>query len=281
MINSQYQNLSPKDRYVQFVLEREKVRFKKESGHEKPWTDNETLQKFKFCNVRRMDDRVSRWLLDNWYLPYFDHPNMLVACTLARQLNNTSSLDAVGFPTEWDPKRAEKILNERAKKKQKNFSGAYMITGTLGGTKIEQIVWKVVDPVHKLKPVINTRSMYETWKTLLLFAGFSTFIAGQVVADMRWAVEGEWVDRHVWAPIGPGSRRGLNRFNGRHYASNMTLKDFNVEFSKLLDFCTEAFPKKMMSRLEAMDIQNTLCEFDKFERTLWKEGKPKQRYEGV
>ena len=39
-------------------------------------------------------------------------------------------------------------------------------------------------------------------------------------------------------------------------------------------------PDSITSRLEAMDYQNILCEFAKYEKTLWGEGRPKQSYNG-
>ena len=103
--------MTPWRRLVYWVLERESIRSKKETNQPRPWTNDIILQRFKFCNVRRMDDRVSKWLLTNWYEPYYDHPNMVAAVTLARQLNNTESLADVGFPETWKPDRVKAILN--------------------------------------------------------------------------------------------------------------------------------------------------------------------------
>src|SRR5262245_39207311 len=50
-----------------WISEREAVRQRKEAGNSKPWTADPLLQGFRWCNVRRMDDRVSKWLEDNWY----------------------------------------------------------------------------------------------------------------------------------------------------------------------------------------------------------------------
>jgi hypothetical protein len=39
--------------------------------------------------------------------------------------------------------------------------------------------------------------------------------------------------------------------------------------------------KVNMEPLHAQDLQNCLCEFDKYERVRLGEGRPKQRYEGA
>ena len=50
---------------VQWVKAREELRNNKESGAPPPWTQDEILQTYRFTNIRRRDDRVSRWLRQN------------------------------------------------------------------------------------------------------------------------------------------------------------------------------------------------------------------------
>lgn len=284
MLIEKVKKLKPLQRMLYFIQEREGVRLQKEAGDPKPWTTDEILQKYKFCNVCRKDDRVSRWLMENWYQPYGKHSNILTAITLARQLNNTASLGAVGFPFKWEPKKVQTTLEKRVKEGLKNFSAAYMITGTLGGTKIEQIVHKVVTPLHNNPPEIVWESMEETHRLLMPYAGFSTFIAGQVVADLRLAVPNNgknWKDRHTWAPLGPGSRRGMNRLLELDLKAPMNQKLFNIQFSNYIQELEDNLPEEIVSRMEGIDMQSCLCEFDKYERTLWEGRRPKQRYNGI
>lgn len=277
-------SLTPEERFLYWINEREFIRRKKEAGDSKPWTDDEILKTYKFCNVRRMDDRVSQWLLHNWYLPYYDHSNMITACTLARQLNNTDSLEEVGFPNRWNPVQVEKILNSRVSRGLKNFSAAYMITGTLGGTKIQQIVNKVVTPIHAQRKKIIcdscTSQMYNMWNTLLPFAGFSTFISGQVVADMRHAVSGDWYDYKYWAPVGPGSCRGVNRLYDMPLGQKHPHDEFLRYLESTIHLLRDTLDTSLFNRLEAIDVQSCLCEYDKYSRTLLGEGRPKQKYPG-
>ena len=281
MRTDEVKKLEPKERFLYWIKERESVRIKKESGCFKPWTDDESLQTYKFCNIRRMDDRVSRWLGDKWYGPYYDHPNILTAVTLARQFNNTDTLQAIGFPEKWNPKKVRSICEKRSEKGLKNFSAAYMITGTLGGTKIVQIVEKVVDYIHNNPPEIDSASIENTWRNLLKYPGFASFMAGQVTADLRWAMRGTWKDKDNWAPMGPGSKRGLNRLLGIHYNAGVTHQMFNQHFPQVIDLVHVSLPSSITDKLEAIDIQNCLCEFDKYERTLWDGRRPKQKYPGA
>jgi len=123
--------------------------------------------------------------------------------------------------------------------------------------------------------------MEETAEALLPYAGFSTFIAGQVVADLRWALSGAWKDRMTWAPIGPGSKRGMNRLYSNQKDAKISKEDFYEKFKEIMNWVSMSLDPNLFSKLEAMDIQNCLCEFDKYERTLWNEGRPKQKYPGM
>jgi hypothetical protein len=280
MKTAQVSKLSPMDRLVYWMRERESIRLKKEAGEPKPWTDDEILQQYRFCNVRRMDDKVSQWFLKNWYGPYYDHPNMLVACCLARQFNNTEAIEAIGFPERWEPERVDDLLNQRAEQGLTNFGSAYMITGIYGGSKVSQVVWKFIDPIYHKHLRVDTSSMRAAWCQIVGLPGFRSFIAGQVVADLRWAMDGRWRDMLIWAPMGPGSIRGIHRLYDRWIAKPIKEEQFLSELRAIIDYGKAKLPRSITSRMEAHDWQNCLCETDKYVRALLGEGHPKQRYSG-
>ncbi len=275
--------LDPLERFTYWITERESIRLKKEAGEPKPWTDDHILQSFRFCNVVRMDDKVSQWLLKNWYEPYFDHPNIIPAVVLARHFNKPSSLEAIGFPVVWQPKRIKETLR-KMKLSGPVFNGAYVVTG--GGIveyedKIELVIDHTVQPLVDTPIVVDRCSMENTWKALREYKGMGSFMAGQIVADMRWALSGTWDDALVWAPCGPGSIRGMNRVHGRELNKRTPQVEFTKELHELILKGMELLPESITNRMEAIDWQNCLCEFDKMCRTLDGEGKPKQLYKGV
>lgn len=278
-------DMTPFELLCYWITTREMIRLKKEAGEPKPWTYDPILRKYRFCNVRRMDDKVSQWLWVNWYLPHLGHPNMLVASALARQFNRPEALDKIAkyvFYTA-EPFQSELVkltLRHMKSRGEKIFGGAYMIRGVEGIDKTEMVVSKVCQPLCDNKCKLDTTSMQRSVEILLPYWGLSSFLAGQIVADMRWAVEGAWEDRHSWAPIGPGSRRGMNRLLGRPIEAPMKQEEFTRHLQKLTEKLHKALPSSIMNRLEAMDIQNTLCESDKYARALGGEGTPKQLYPG-
>jgi hypothetical protein len=280
MLIKDVKKLSPQEIFIYWIKERESIRRKKEAGKKKPWTDDEILLTYKFCNVRRMDDRVSQWLYENWYKPNYDHKNTLLACTLAREFNNPDSLEEIGYPTQWKPKQFKKKLDARFERGLKNYSGAYMVTGTLGGTKNHQVINIVGQTALNSKINIYTDTMEECWRSLLPLPGFSSFIAGQVASDVRWAANVNWPDRLTWAPAGPGSKRGLNKFLERPKGTPMNQDKFLSEFEAVRKLISKKVPK-IFKRLEAIDMQSCLCEFDKYTRTLHGDGRPRSKYPGA
>ena len=277
---SEIKKLKPLDRLVWWITERESIRLKKEAGEPRPWTDDPILDTYRFCCVRRMDDKVSKWLLDNWYKPYFNHPNMLYAAALARFINKPESLETITglvFPIGKKPRfdSLKSVLRKRRDAGNVIFNGAYMVRGNDGIDKIECVVDHYVKP---LKVQLATNSMEDTWEQIHSCYGFGSFMAGQLVADLRWAVDGTWKDRMAWAPIGPGSQRGLNRLLGLETNRSIPQKEFLVRLISMIDALYSKLPKAITSRLEAHDFQNCLCEYDKYNRTLFGEGKPKQLY---
>jgi hypothetical protein len=108
-------------------------------------------------------------------------------------------------------------------------------------------------------------------------------MAGQVIADMRWAVKGTWLDRKTWAAIGPGSKRGMNRFLGKPLNTPTSQDEFHKFLGNLMLLLRQPEHQitEIVDQLEAIDYQNCLCEFDKYTRVLFGEGRPKQRYKGI
>lgn len=266
----------PTHRLLYWIVERESIRLKREAGKQPPWTDDEILRTYRFCNARRMDDNVSRWLLTNWYGPHFGHPNMLYAAALARFVNVPDTLTwfthlvfRVGRP-DWDRVKRE----ARARRANGNtiFSPAYKVRCDAGVDKVEYVVDRCLGGLAQAGTKPDTDSMQETHRRVAAVRGFGSFMAGQVVADLRHAVPGRWSDRHAWAPLGPGSVRGINRILGPSPGRTVT------EMMQVIDDVRLALPREVSGRLEAMDYQNCLCEFDKYERALWGEGRPKQLY---
>lgn len=273
--------MSVQKRFTYWILERETIKLKKKKGEEPPFTNDEILKNYRFCNVRRMDDRVSKWIYTNWYRPNFEHKNIVLACVLARHFNLPETLQLIGFPKVFSPRKIIKKLEKRAFEENKTvFNSAYVITGKNSGepnkirTVINTVCQYFVD--NPLEDRTDFETMEETVEVLQDYPNIGTFMAGQIVADLRWATDYKFKDRKFWAPIGPGSRRGINRYFERPL--RQSVKNFQEDLTKVIRNSKLELNRQFIRRLEAIDWQNCLCEFDKYERALWNEGRPKRKY---
>ena len=264
----------PKTDFNNYMIERHSIYERRAEGQPYPWTDDPILKEYSFCNVYRELDRVTISIRENWREPYADHPNLPFAMAMARQINWPDTLQEIGFPEHWNPERIKAIMQGRLNRKEKVYTGAYMLTGTLGGTKVEQTIDKILTPLYEMPPRIINNSLEETWKRYLPYPGFSGFMAYEVVTDLRHTKHLENAeDIMTWANPGPGAKRGLNRIHGRELEKSIPRKQLISEMKELLDVCNMApLP------LEMRDIEHCLCEFDKYERVRLGQGKPRAKY---
>jgi hypothetical protein len=267
-------NLRRVEDFNDFMVERHNIFIRKEINNDPyPWSNDAILTDYSFCNVYRELDRVTIWIRENWREPYADHPNLPFAMAVARQINWPDTLEEIGFPTEWRPQHVKNIMQDRMANKQKVYTGAYMLTGTLGGTKVEQTVDKILTPLYANFPC-DFSSIENSWKSFLPYAGFSDFMSYEVVTDLRHT---KWLknapDIMTWANPGPGAMRGLNRIFGRPLDSKQKKPLFIQEMRDLLALLNnEPLP------LEMRDIEHCLCEFDKYERARLGQGRPRAKY---
>jgi hypothetical protein len=108
--------------------------------------------------------------------------------------------------------------------------------------------------------------------------GLGSFMAAQVVADLKNTPGNPFEDAHdwwTWAAPGPGSKRGLRRYFGDNGMPRN--KDFLGALQIMIEEVTPLLPEEI-GRLCAQDWQNVMCEFDKWKRAKHNEGRPKAYY---
>lgn len=276
--------------FYYWIAEREKARLGREYNWPKPWTLDSIIQQYRFCNVRREDDKVTKWIKHNWRDPYDGNVNMVTAMVVARLFNRIETLELVKFP-EFDRVQFPYWL-ENTRKKLKDyrtegntvFTGAYLVsTNGHSMDKIDYLLDRVVTPIAKSPMFGDAHSAH--WKSLSLFHsclvaydGMGSFMAGQVVADLKYTtVLRNAEDWWTWAPIGPGSRRGLNRYFGRKLEASIKTEQVLAELNML----KLQVQQRLGIELPVHDIQNVCCETDKYLRTKLGEGKPRSRYAGL
>lgn len=277
-------NPTPYDLLVHFVLERERVRRKKEAGDPLPWTDDPILAKFRFCNVHRENDRVTRWIHTNWLEPNTFDPDVWFAMAVARHVNLPQTLAAIGYPVPWNPERFIGAIQGLRDLKLPAYNAAYMIRAARGkdwGDKAEYLAKCVLGPMWEKRGEIcpkegDTLAAFN--QRLLAQYGVAGFMSGQIIADTKHAfVLSAAEDWWTFAVSGPGSRRGLNRLLGRDKGARWKEEAWHAELLALLSHLMTDVEVEVQE-IDAQNCQNCLCEVDKYMRSFYEEGRPKQRY---
>lgn len=129
----------------------------------------------------------------------------------------------------------------------------------------------------------HSYSMEQMWNWLKKFPFLGAFTAYEIVTDLRHtAILRDAPDIYTWANAGPGAVRGLNRLYGRKLKTSNSGYVSICEMRELLHMAQREFrhvwPTRPNQPVEMRDIEHTLCEFDKYERTRLGEGRPRGTY---
>lgn len=201
---------------------------------------------------------------------------------MARLLNWPDTLaELSGLWLNWNPVEIKAELRERTATGAKVFNAAYVVTTC--GKKMEKTdyVVNVADNVFHTYPVTSPpRTLQGAYDKLRTVDGLSAgFLAGQIIADLKNTpgyVLADAPDWWSWCVPGPGSNRGLNRLMGMDIDDRKWKPQaFGIHIATLRHLIAAETGLKLC----AQDVQNCLCEFDKYMRAL-EGGRPKQLYPG-
>lgn len=272
--------------FVKFIEARERHRKWREGITKKPkaaWIDP-IISAYRFCNVRRNDDRVTKWIFNNILFPAAHHEHLWFALVVARLFNLEDSLGDLmraNCILPFKPEKMREVLHKRRNGGLKNFNGAYIVsTNGRAMDKVDYVIDVVLKPLWekraKLRPKIMVGQLANAHLALVGEQGLGSFMAAQVLADLKYAPDGHvWEDFDTFAASGPGSKRGLNRVMG--FAPDTPFRE-SIFRDRLATLRDRVNARLKMEALTAQDIQNCLCEFDKYERARRGEGRPKQGY---
>lgn len=270
-------------------------------------TDDPIMQRYKFCNVFRELDRVTVWIREHIREPYADHEHLWFMLAMARFINWPPTLAMlIAGPDPWPsderftPERLTYALEQWKAAGNKVETGAYMIRAENDRAKpwgswskqryVAEVVlgraWKRQESWRRVIEGVGYQpSLEETWLNLNTvtspdngMVGWGPFMAGQIVADLRhtrYLRNAPDVGR--WAPVSIGSARGLNRLAGRKVTAQVQ-QDVGLAEMLQLQALVNAKSASYVPPIELHDIQNALCETDKYLRVQTGEGRPRATY---
>lgn len=279
--------MDTKQALIYWITEREKVRERKEAGLPKPWSDDPVFQNTYFCNVHREDDKTTRFIRQK-YAAYGTHPFLIYNYILARLINRIESLQYIPFQDNHRREELTECLEDIATLNGQLWSGAYIITTHgLPMGKVAYLVNHVLQGTSQAlgrnifsHPVQGWQPHCATYHEALMgLEGLGSFLAAQVVADLKntYAHPLQLApDRDTFVAHGPGSLRGASWF---HFGEigKVTPNNFHTLFRDIEEYVRE----NTNIWVDSQDLQNCLCEFDKYMRVRTGVGKSKRKYNGI
>lgn len=285
--------LSAKETLWYWIRERNSVRQAKENGCAKPWSLDPVFQTTYFCNVRREDDRVTRWIRGNWSPNKIGWDDYEYAMVVARFLNYPYMLEKLTYPYDGivkDPEKILTIMEDIAAHGFKVWGNAYVVTthGIPMG-KAQYLCQRVLPAAYDLLGAGRWRGAYAgsapclamRHEDYMQLEGLGSFMAAQVIADLKntpghpLAEADDW---STWSAPGPGSLRGLTWFHGK----KITPASYEDAIERVqFEMPDEIHPLLLTDgKFNNQDLQNCLCEYDKYMRVSTGSGRSKRGYPG-
>jgi hypothetical protein len=234
-----------------WIAERESIRVKRDAGLPRPWTRDPVLDRFRFCNVRREDDKVSRWLTRFWYAGASRDDYWLGRILLARWVNNIPTLERLAEAnlhvawsvTAWESAKVN--YNTRA------YCLPVPVVKNVGGRAgLLELMPRVLPVAWPKAPTIQA-----CYEAITSVHGLGSFWGGQLALDALMAYGG-LADEDDFCSPGPGSKKGLKliAMDGTFVECARRLRD---QWNKKLD-------GKLGFLLRALDVEHVLCEWNKY-----------------
>jgi DNA polymerase I len=269
---------------LHWMEEREAIRIRKESGAPLPWTDAPILRDGSFCNVRREDDKATRWITKHWRTPHADDPDFWFACCVARFVNLPDTLAEIGYPVPWDPEHFLAVMADRKRRGKTVYGPAYTIFAGKGyADKPSFHAERLFGPLWEARAYLRPKrgdTLARYFARLSDYPGMGGgFMPAQIIADLKYVEPlRSALDWATFVVSGPGSKRGLNRVLGRPADTPWAETEWRAEFDRLWAAVAPDLQRLGLSDLHAQDKQSVLCETDKYLRVQSGEGRMKRHY---
>lgn len=233
------------------------------------------VRKYRFCNVNREDDAVTRWVKRNVrdrytaHAPWFQLRQVMVA----RIFNEPATLREI-LPVRKIEDTLAKIAEMQADG-GKVFRGAYMMPSHPGPDRrmaAPEYYLRAVDRASELFLEDMPTSLEGVAERLLTVRGLGPFLVNQFITDLRYMPY--WENAPDWETCvrcGPGTRRGLDRWHGRDPRGTGAQEDYVQELLAVRDELRQLkarFRVKLSIFDDPNNLANSFCEYDKYARAL-------------
>lgn len=270
---------------IYWIQERHDILTKRMAGQPKPWSKDPVFQNTYFCNVRREDDKVTQFIR-KFYSPHVEDRMFEYNIIFSRFINWPPTIEVIKYMQDHDPEWLLNYLDCLASN-GKIWGNAYVITTHgIPMPKAAYLCRNVLGGVYRgldaLRKACRGPSLALAAEALEGFEGVGPFLAGQVVADLKNTPGHPLASADDWWEFvmpGPGSIRGASWvLYGK--SEGVTYSTFQRAFQEIREYVDHKWVPEMGVVLHSQDLQNCLCEFDKYCRVTTGSGRSKRGYAG-
>jgi hypothetical protein len=269
--------------YWHFAAERQRIFLARVAGAPEPWTEDEILARYKFCNTYRASDRVSQYLIrDVIYAPGDWTPaDLVVRIVLFRLFSKPETWQALEteapLTADFDPKEVAARLEARRAGGDPNYTAAFILCANdafgRGKKHLNHLALLEMMLANGLpQAVAEAKSLHELYEELLSYPLLGPFMAYQLAIDLNYSPLVDFDEDEFTVP-GPGALRGIVKcftdLGGLTKAEVIHWMAANQE-SECARLDIE-LPTLFGRRLHAIDCQGLFCETDKYSRVAFPE----------
>ena len=251
----------PVQSFFDYCKKREAVRVKRESGETYPWTDDPILQKGRFLNVFREDDKVSKSIIKFAEPAKEDLPLLIQALFFSRWCNRDLTIDKLSLDDLSDPEALkEKLLGLE---QWENFT-AYPVEDSYWGDKlynrIDASTNKFFEKKEELVELVlnSSRSVITATENInKQFKMVNNFPIFMALIDIAWFRE-DVIPITTDVPTGIGAEPYLDRLQ-----KFLNLKNHQDVGTKMIELQKKFWPEAKRE-FYPIDIEYQSCECRKY-----------------
>ena len=279
------------DTYWKFAALRQEVFFKRIKNLPPPWTTDEILNTYKFCNAYRASDRGSQFLIKDVIYRGSPHEEEVIFRILLFRMfnkietwqyleNRLGRVTVAGF--DFDV--YSNLLQEAMACGRSIYTSAYMSCANKAfgyERKHQNHLALIGQMIHKdriAQKIVGVKSLHDVFRALVAYPLIGSFMGYQLAVDINYS---EVVDcsENSFTVAGPGAVRGIQKCfadtgdKSNEYIIQWMAERQDREFERLgIKF------KSLWGRpLHYIDCQGLFCETDKYCRVAFPELKSNRK----
>lgn len=271
--------------YWHFAAERQSIFERRLEGMPSPWTDDEILMEYRFCNAFRASDRVSQYLIREviYGPPRFTAEDRFLRTVLFRLFSRPATWELIEGKVgtvsteDFDSRAIGDLLDGEMEEGRTLYTSAFILCANraYGHRRKHRNHLALLEEMLSARlpeRVLQADSLAGVFRSLREFPLIGDFMAYQLAIDLNYGPDLSFDENDFTIP-GPGAVRGLRKvFTDLGDYSPAEAILWLVDRQGMVSEEVGIDPPTLFGRpLHAIDCQNLLCEVDKYTRVRFPE----------